>query len=797
MRCAPCNRYVRLLAERRAYYEGAREDIADLNLFACLVVSAGSLVLSIACVTVHGVLCPHALTVFGGMLVAAFVPPSILAIGISAALLRRRVRRRAAQLSMAVMVLAYALAIGIDVGMDPERPGVFMPMACLAIPSLFILPAKRRIPITAFAALAWTLLTWFMKDAALFLESVLHLVSALSCSALIADLSLRSRMRHYNTGMRHHESSLHDALSQLLNRQGAFEEIQRRIDAHEAGASCALAVVDIDEFKSINDDLGHLMGDMAIRRVAQILEGAAGDNDVVGRFGGDEFVLYLDPVDEGRVRRVFERVARACATAIEAETGRTIACSVGVVISQGQPMDLVAAFSQADRALYVAKKSGRDRIVVIPYIPADASSVDAQTDAFLQLLLGPETGMLSFSGGAEDERAVASQPAPTRPTERAPRPSDDGAAMSDGAYGAVEGELAETMLIVDDDEINRAILSNLFQDRYAIEEAGDGREAISRILANPRKYCAVLLDIMMDGMDGLATLECLKRAGLTTLVPVFMVTADARAEITRRAYELGAIDVLTKPIVSYLARRRVQSIVELFRARARLGYVVGGQRRQLNRQTERIVQLTRGMVEALATAIEFRDGDSGDHVSRIYDVTKLMLLRTDLGDGLSAEEIDSIALAAIMHDVGKIGIPDAILSKPGKLTPEEFEIMKTHTVKGEQMLSRIEALRSSRIYKYALDIARHHHERWDGSGYPDGLAGDEISTWAQVVSLADVYDALTNERRYKKAFSHERAVEMILGGECGAFNPSMLERFVAVAPDIERLAAAKRAEEAL
>ena len=183
------------------------------------------------------------------------------------------------------------------------------------------------------------------------------------------------------------------------------------------------------------------------------------------------------------------------------------------------------------------------------------------------------------------------------------------------------------------------------------------------------------------------------------------------------------------------------------------------------------------MVVALSGAIEFRNGESGELVRRIHDITRLLLLHTDLGAGMDEKTIENIALASIMHDVGKIAIPDQILNKPGRLTSEEFELMKTHTVKGCQLLEQIPQYHTNPLYRYACDICRHHHERWDGRGYPDKLAGDDIPLWAQVVSLADVYDALTNERCYKPAFTHQEAMDMILGGQCGAFNPALLDVF--------------------
>ena len=189
----------------------------------------------------------------------------------------------------------------------------------------------------------------------------------------------------------------------------------------------------------------------------------------------------------------------------------------------------------------------------------------------------------------------------------------------------------------------------------------------------------------------------------------------------------------------------------------------------------------------MSTAIEFRSGESGEHVRRIHDITAYMLENTPLGNGLSKEEKEQIAIASIMHDVGKIAVPDAILNKPGKLTPDEFEIMKTHTIKGAELLERIPQMKRHNAFKYAYDIARHHHERYDGRGYPDGLKGGEITVWAQIVSLADVYDALVSKRVYKDAYSVDQAVEMIRTGQCGVFDPVLMESFLACEADIRRI----------
>lgn len=343
-----------------------------------------------------------------------------------------------------------------------------------------------------------------------------------------------------------------------------------------------------------------------------------------------------------------------------------------------------------------------------------------------------------------------------------------------------------TLLIVDDEEINRAILANIFSPEYAIMEAENGQDGLSAIRANHDTLSAVLLDVVMPGINGIEVLQRLHQQGLTKCIPIFLITADAGGDIMREAYALGVMDVILKPVVPYVVRRRVNSVVELFRARRRLGAEVERQRDQLLLQAQQLAEMGIGMVEALATAIEFRSDESGEHVHRIHDITCHLLRNTPLGQGLSQDQIRQIGLGAITHDVGKISIPDAILNKKGRLTAEEFELMKTHTVKGAELLSRIPQMREHSAYSYAYDIALHHHERWDGSGYPHHLVGNDTPIWTQIVSLADVYDALVSKRCYKDAYSAQTAMDMILRGECGAFNPELLEYFRQAEPVLRR-----------
>ena len=271
-----------------------------------------------------------------------------------------------------------------------------------------------------------------------------------------------------------------------------------------------------------------------------------------------------------------------------------------------------------------------------------------------------------------------------------------------------------TILIVDDDAINRKILGKLFAEYYELAEAEDGLAGLKKILNH--QFCAVLLDVQMPNMTGIEVLRRLKALRLLDTIPVFLITAEGSQEVMKEAYELGVMDVISKPIISYVVLRRVMSVIELFEARKHLNKVVESQNIAILQQAEQIIQLNQGMIEALATAIEFRDQESGGHVQRICQITRLILQNTEFGADLSPDEIENIALASIMHDVGKITIPDAVLTKPGKLTAEEYEIMKTHTVKGENILESIPQLRNSGIDEYACDITRHHHERWDGRG---------------------------------------------------------------------------------
>lgn len=352
---------------------------------------------------------------------------------------------------------------------------------------------------------------------------------------------------------------------------------------------------------------------------------------------------------------------------------------------------------------------------------------------------------------------------------------------------SLEEKTEKTILIIDNDAVNRAILRKTFSDLYTIREEPSGYLGIAEMLNNQQLFSAVLLDVEIPGMSGIEILRHMKQIGLVDSLPVFLITAEQQEHFVKEAYDLGVMDIIEKPVIPYLVRRRVQSVVELFETRKFLHEMVETQKVELMNQSNQILLLNQGMIEALATAIQFRDAESGGHVNRIFEITRFILENTDFGKDLSQTDINNIALASIMHDVGKIAIPDAVLTKPGKLTPEEFEIMKTHTTKGVGLLENIPQLQNNEFYEYACDIAWHHHERWDGKGYPEGLKGDEITPWSQVVALADVYDALSCKRVYKSAFSRKKVIEMIWAGQCGAFNPRLIDCFFSVEGEISKM----------
>ena len=329
------------------------------------------------------------------------------------------------------------------------------------------------------------------------------------------------------------------------------------------------------------------------------------------------------------------------------------------------------------------------------------------------------------------------------------------------------------LLLVDDMEINRIILREVFKKEYRILEAENGEQALMLAGNYRENIVAVLLDIIMPVKDGYQVMEEMGKRGMLSDFPVVIITADNEVDSELKAFDLGASDIIGKPFEPYVVKRRVENIIELYRYKQNLEELV-------EEQSVKLLKSNEVMIDTLSSVIEYRSVESGQHILRIRMFTKILLedvSRSYQEYALDEKTIEMIVSASAMHDIGKIAVPDAILNKPGPLTADEFRIIKTHSVKGCEILSGLGRLEDKEYQKYVYNICRYHHERWDGMGYPEGLKGDSIPICAQVVGLADVYDALTSDRVYKKALAPEQAYIMILNGECGEFSPKLLECF--------------------
>ncbi|MCR4902448.1 MAG: response regulator [Butyrivibrio sp.] len=348
----------------------------------------------------------------------------------------------------------------------------------------------------------------------------------------------------------------------------------------------------------------------------------------------------------------------------------------------------------------------------------------------------------------------------------------------------MEAGKKRVLLIVDDTEINREILTEIFKDEYDILEADNGQKAMKIMKESVSKIAAVLLDIVMPEMDGYEVLENMNKENLLHKLPVIMITADTSVDAERTSYQKGAIDVIHKPFDASIVNHRIRRSIELYDNKNNLEKRVDEQTRLLKKQflvlkkqEEVLKENNYKIIESICTMVEFRNTESLYHIRRVREFTKILgttAMENYPDYGLTSHRIDVIADASAVHDIGKISVPDYILLKPGKLSAEEFELMKSHTTRGCEILKMMEGAQDKEYYETGYEICRHHHEKYDGKGYPDGLVGEEISIAAQLVSIADAYDALVSERSYKSAFPPEVAYNMIRSGECGMFSPRLM-----------------------
>ena len=347
------------------------------------------------------------------------------------------------------------------------------------------------------------------------------------------------------------------------------------------------------------------------------------------------------------------------------------------------------------------------------------------------------------------------------------------------------------ILIVDDSQMNREILSEMLGSEYKITEAENGEECMAALKQRGTGISLILLDIVMPVADGFDVLDYMTSTHRIEDIPVIMISSENSEATIRHAYELGVSDYISRPFDARVVCQRVANTIKLYSKQKNLAKLVSEQVNEKEKSN-------RMMIRILSQIVEFRNGESGSHVLHIEKLTEMLmkqLLRKTDKYQIDPQMQELIPTASALHDIGKIGIEEKILNKPGKLTPEEFEIMKKHSVIGESILTSTAANLNEPLIKVASQICRWHHERYDGKGYPDGLKGDEIPISAQIVSLADVYDALTSERVYKKAFSHEKTMEMIQAGQCGTFNPILIECLVDIQDDVKRELLSEKAGE--
>lgn len=498
-----------------------------------------------------------------------------------------------------------------------------------------------------------------------------------------------------------------DVLTGIYNRRYYEDQLRKQI------LPAGIAMIDLDDFKLYNDTCGHNAGDLALTTVAGVIRGMIRrTTDILIRYGGDEFLLVMPGVKEEDFTQKLRQIQNEVhSKEVPGFSRLQLSVSIGGVLSEEHKIE--NAVEMADKMMYRAKNHKN----------AVVTAVNSQ-------MAGPN-----------------------------------------GVFQEDSEKIRQQILIVDDSELNREILSEMLHTDFRILEAEDGAQALEMLQQQGTGISLVLLDIIMPVLDGFGVLSYMAREHIIEDIPVIMISSDDSEKNIRRAYELGVSDYISRPFDAKVVYQRVFNTIKLYAKQRRLITLVTDQIYEKEKSS-------RMMVSILSQIVEFRNGESGLHVRHINILTEMLLDRLMQKTGryhLNWNEQYLITLASSLHDIGKIGIDEKILNKPGRLTAEEFEEMKKHTVIGEEILCSLEIYQNELLVKVAREICRWHHERYDGRGYPDGLKGEEIPISAQVVSLADVYDALVSDRVYKKAYSHEKAIQMILNGECGVFNPLLLE----------------------
>ena len=492
---------------------------------------------------------------------------------------------------------------------------------------------------------------------------------------------------------------------------GAYTRNYYETEMKHASFAGGVALIDIDDFKLCNDLYGHDVGDLALIETSKAIRSNIMEKDILIRYGGDELLLLLPEATPERMDSVLEKIR---ADVSEVKNGKLggIRLSISVGGVMTDKGPITDAVYRADRIMYLAKRQ-KNTVMTDRKIESNSEK----------------------QSGDDKERPH--------------------------------------VLIVDDSEFNRELLCGILGESFKILEADSGKEGLKLLRRYGTQISVVLLDIIMPEMNGFDVLDEMNREHWLDNIPVIMISADDSDENIRRAFDLGVTDYICRPFDAKVVERRIRNTITLNLKQRRMLLLLAEQ----SRDKDKIGQM---MVDILSNTVCYVNGESGQHIRNIQRITAILLerllLKTDRYR-LSFQDCVMISTASALHDIGKVGINTFILNKPGILTPEEYEVMKKHTLIGEHILKsgELSEFREEPLLKTAEQICRWHHERYDGSGYPDGLSGEEIPIAAQVVSIADVFDALMSKRSYKEALSAEVALRMIENGECGSFNPVLIE----------------------
>lgn len=349
--------------------------------------------------------------------------------------------------------------------------------------------------------------------------------------------------------------------------------------------------------------------------------------------------------------------------------------------------------------------------------------------------------------------------------------------------------MKDTILVADDDLNNGDLLRELFHEEYKVALTSNGREAMEYVMAHPKDVILMMVDVDMPIIDGRALLKVLKLKGVIKHIPVLMMTSNRDEALITECFENGAIDFTYKPFSPQVVKGRVKNLIKMYRSKDEMELLIKQQTSQILEKNKELNALNDRIIEVMSSMVEFRNLESSTHIQKIKAISKTLaeaLEHIYPGEyNITPEKAALIESASALHDIGMITISDSILLKPGKLTADEFEVMKSHTTMGCEVLSQIPELREQRYYDLSYNICRHHHERYDGSGYPDHLKGEAIPIEAQIVALADVYDSLISDRTYRDAFDMPKAYEMIVSGSAGSFSPKLVECFARSRTSIE------------